>query len=93
MIKLWCSAYEVTLEIVKEKLQSNSKKADGAVREGKLQELMTEKKESERQKASFKDIVKQQSHDNMKQAVIKVIKEKEELVRDAVDKKCIVILN
>lgn len=91
-MKLRCKEYEVVLEIVTEKSESSSEKVQGAASEGKLQELRNDtKKEKEHQKVHYKEIVKQQVQDSTKQAVIWVIKGKENLASDAADKKCTVI--
>lgn len=74
------------------KLQCSEKTKD-VVDDGKLEELKNVwKKERENQKESFKEIVEQQIQDKTKDAVIQVIKEREDLVRDTVDKKkCFVV--
>lgn len=50
------------------------------------------KKEQEDDKVKFAEVVKRQIQEKTKDTVIQVIKEKEELVRNTVDKKkCLVI--
>ncbi|MPC75763.1 hypothetical protein E2C01_070157 [Portunus trituberculatus] len=52
-----------------------------------MKELQNEwKQEQEEKKVKFSEFVKRQIQENMKVAVIEVIKEKEDLLRDAVDK-------
>ena len=67
--------------------------AGGNVNEGQLHKQKNDwRKERENQKVSFKEIMDQQVKDKTKEAAIQVIKEKDNLVRDALDKKkCIVI--
>lgn len=43
-MKLRCKAFEVALDIVKGKIESSSEKTEGAVSEGKLQELRNGRK-------------------------------------------------
>ncbi|MPC77896.1 hypothetical protein E2C01_072365 [Portunus trituberculatus] len=78
-----CTNYEAALQGLQEKLDSNLETGK-EMSERKLDEWKKIwKKEREEEKVFFAEVVKQQ---------IKVIKEKEELVRDMVDKRmCIVI--
>ena len=71
----------------------DSEKLDQVYSDSKLTELKNVwKKEREEEKVSFAEIIKKQIQDNTKDTVIQIIKEKENLVRDTVDrKKCFVI--
>ena len=89
-----CNNYEVALEGLREKVDTKVEAVKGVtVSETKLEEMRKAwKKEQEEEKVNFAEVVKQQIQEKTKDAVIKVIKEKEDLVRDAVDKKkCLVI--
>ena len=59
----------------------------------KIQELKNDwKKEQENQQVSFREIVNQQVKEKTRETVVQVIKEKHNLVREAVDKKkCVVV--
>ena len=82
------------LGLRKGKMKNNSEKIDKVCGDSKLTELKNVwKKEREEEKVSFAEVVKKQIHDKTKDTVIQVIKEKEDLMRDAVDrKKCMVIV-
>lgn len=85
---LMCNEYEVTLQGLQQKVEDSAGKVEGAVCETKLEELRNAwKKEHEEEKVSFTEVVKKQIQENTKDTVIQVIKEKEVLVRDTVDKK------
>ncbi|MPC94216.1 hypothetical protein E2C01_089373 [Portunus trituberculatus] len=61
--------------------------AEGGLGDNKLKELRNEwKQDQEEEKVKFSEVVRRQIQ-NMKDAVIEVIKEKEDWVQDAVDKK------
>ena len=63
-------------------------RVEGGLGENKLKELRnTWKQEEEEEKVQFSEVIKRQVQENTKDTVIKVIKEKEDLVRDTVDKK------
>ena len=63
-------------------------RVEGGLGENKLKELRnTWKQEEEEEKVQFSEVIKRQLQENTKDTVIKVIKEKEDLVRDTVDKK------
>ena len=59
-----------------------------SVSETKLEEIKDAwKKQHEEEKVNFAEMIQRQVQENTKSTVIQVIKEKDELVRDAVDKK------
>lgn len=91
-LKVKCNKYEAALEGLREKVDTKVETVEGAVSETKLEEMRKAwKKEQEDEKVNFAEVVKQQIQEKTKDAVIKVIKEKEDLVRDTVDKKkCLV---
>ncbi|MPC95095.1 hypothetical protein E2C01_090291 [Portunus trituberculatus] len=63
-------------------------RAEGGLADNKLKELRNEwKQEQEEENVKFSEVVRRQIQENMKVAVIEVIKEKENMVQDAVDKK------
>ncbi|MPC51100.1 hypothetical protein E2C01_044939 [Portunus trituberculatus] len=63
-------------------------RAEGGRGDNKLKEPRNEwKQEQEEEKVKISEVVRRQIQENMKVAVIEVIKEKEDLLRDAVDKK------
>ena len=84
---------ETGLKEINTRVNNIPEKKGGNINEDQLQKLRNDwKKEHEKQKVSFKEIMDQQVKDKTKETVIQVIKEKDNLVRDAVDKKkCIVI--
>ena len=91
-----CEGYEVTLEGLEKRVEDNSEnreKEEGVMYGAQLQELRNVwKKEQEEEKVSFSEVVKKQIQEKTQDVVIQVIKEKEDLVRDTVDKKkCLVI--
>ena len=91
-----CEGYEVTLQGLEKRVEDNSEnreKEEGVMYGAQLQELRNVwKKEQEEEKVSFSEVVKKQIQEKTKDVVIQVIKEKEDLVRDTVDKKkCLVI--
>ena len=81
------------MEGLKEKVDNKVEIVEGVLCETKIEEMQKAwKKEQEDEKVNFAEVVKQQIQEKTKDAVIKVIKEKEELVRDTIDKKkCLVI--
>ena len=90
-LKVKCSRYEESLKGLEVRLEGE--KEEGGVCESKLEELKKAWKEQcEEEKINFAEVIKQQVREKTKDTVIQVIKEKEVLVRDTVDKKrCMVI--
>ncbi|MPC90830.1 hypothetical protein E2C01_085833 [Portunus trituberculatus] len=63
-------------------------RAEDGLGDNKFKELRNEwKQELEEEKVKFSEVVRREIQENTKVAVIEVIKEKEDLVQDAVDKK------
>ncbi|MPC81438.1 hypothetical protein E2C01_076054 [Portunus trituberculatus] len=87
VLKGACQDYENPLRNLQVKVQDGIvDRVEGGFGENKLKERRNEwKQEQEEEKVS--EVVKRQIQENTKVAVIEVIKEKEDLVRDAVDKK------
>ncbi len=91
ILKTKCNEYEAAFQGLQQKVEDSAGKVEGAVCETKLEELRNAwKKEHEDEKVSFTEVVKKQIEENTKNTVIQVIKEKEVLVRDTVDKKYVV---
>ena len=88
-----CNNYETVMKGLGEKACIKEQHLEGAVSETKLEEWSkTWEKKQENEKVIFAEVVKRQIQEKTKDTVIQVIKEKEELVRDTVDKKkCMVI--
>ena len=86
-----CKSYEAVMKGLGE-VNIKEQKLE-AVGESKLEEWKkTWEKKQENEKVIFAEVVKKQIQEKTKDTVIQVIKEKEELVRDTVDKKkCMVI--
>ena len=77
----------ITLKKLEEKLK-DGKYVDQGDSETKIEEWKSDwEQEKKDVKASFKDIVKQQIKESTKDEVVRVIKEKPNLVRDTVDQK------
>ena len=93
VLKENCVSYEAQLEDLKGKVKDDAKKIDKVCSDSQLTELKNVwKKEREEEKINFAKIVKKQIQDKTKDTLIQIIKEKENLVRDTVDrKKCMVI--
>ena len=93
-LKTKWGSYEQALQGLEEKFQSNVESEGASVSETKLEEIKDAwKKQHEEEKVSFVEVIRRQVQENTKSTVIQVIKEKDELVRDAVDKnRCMVIL-
>ncbi len=88
ILKAKLNGYEVTLQGLQGKVEDSAGKVEDAVCETKLEELRNAwKKEHEDEKVSFTEVVKKQIQEKTKDRVIQVIKEKEVLVRDTVEKK------
>ncbi|MPC66881.1 hypothetical protein E2C01_061036 [Portunus trituberculatus] len=87
-----CTNYETALQGLQERLDSNLETGK-EMSKRKLDEWKKIWiKEREEEKVNFAEVVKQQIEEKTKDTVIQVIKEKEELMRDTVDKKkCMVI--
>ncbi|MPC76787.1 hypothetical protein E2C01_071219 [Portunus trituberculatus] len=88
VLKTTCQNYESSLKSLQAKVQNRiTDRAEGGLGDNKLKELRNEwKQEQEEEKVKYSEVVRKQIQ-NTKVAVIEVIKEKEDLVRDAVDKK------
>ncbi|MPC77340.1 hypothetical protein E2C01_071792 [Portunus trituberculatus] len=82
-------AQKTTYQNLQDKVQQGgTNRIEGGLGENKLKELRNGwKQEQEEEKAKFSEVVKKQIQENTKVAVIEVIKEKESMVWDAVDKK------
>ncbi|MPC70408.1 hypothetical protein E2C01_064657 [Portunus trituberculatus] len=89
VLKATCQKYESSLRSLQAKVQDGiGDQAEGGLGDNKLKELRNEwKQEQEEEKLKFSEVVRRQIQENIKFAVIEVIKEKEDLVQDAVDKK------
>ena len=91
-LKTKFSNYEQAIQGLEEKFQSTVEREGASVTETKLEEIKDAWKKQHEEKVSFAEVIRRQVQENTKSTVIQVIKEKDELVRDAVDKKrCIVI--
>ena len=91
-LKEKCNVYETALEKVREKVESKVEEGDRKISETQLQEIKKAWKQGQEEKVNFAEVVKQQIQEKTKDAVIQVIKEKQELVRDTVDKKkCMIV--
>ena len=87
-LKTKCGNYEQAIQGLEEKFQSTVEREGASVTETKLEEIKDAwKKQHEEEKVSFAEVIRRQVQENTKSTVIQVIKEKDELVRDAVDKK------
>ncbi|MPC71963.1 hypothetical protein E2C01_066255 [Portunus trituberculatus] len=86
ILKATCQDYKRSLQVkVPHRIVDRT---EGRLGENKLKKLRNEwKQEQEDEKVKFLEVVKRQIQENMKVTVIEVIKEKEDLVRDTVDKK------
>ena len=75
-------------EKLEEQIDNNGKERDrAAVSESKLEEIKnTWKKEHEEEKVSLAEVIKKQIQEKTQDAVLKVIKEKEDVVRDTVER-------
>ncbi|MPC89793.1 hypothetical protein E2C01_084753 [Portunus trituberculatus] len=63
-------------------------RAEGGLGDNKLKELRNKwKQEQDEERVKFSEVVRRQIQENAKVTVIQIIKEKEDLVRDAEDKK------
>ncbi|MPC57720.1 hypothetical protein E2C01_051707 [Portunus trituberculatus] len=89
VLKVTCHDYESCSRSLQVKVQNGIvNRGEGGLGENKLKELRNEwKQEQEEEKVKFSEIVKRQIQENTKVAVIEIIKEKEDLVGDTVDKK------
>ena len=92
-LKKSCKKYEEALKDLNDKVKNSPSELKSEIEENKMVELRNEwKKEQEEEKIKFTEVVRRQIQEKTKDTVIQVIKEKEELVRDTVDKrKCLVI--
>ena len=88
-----CNSYDTVMKGLSEENGNKEQQLEGAVGESKLEEWRkTWEKKQENDKVIFAEVVQKQIQEKTKDTVIQVIKEKEELVRDTVDKKkCMVI--
>ncbi|MPC64113.1 hypothetical protein E2C01_058224 [Portunus trituberculatus] len=88
-LKTTCQNYESSLKNLQDKVQSRiTDWAEGGLGDTKLKELRNEwKQEQEEEKVKFSEVIKRQIQENTRVIVIEVIKEKENLVQNAVDKK------
>ncbi|MPC78915.1 hypothetical protein E2C01_073422 [Portunus trituberculatus] len=88
ILKATCQDYKNSLRSLQVKVQDGIvDRAGSGLGDNKLNELQNEwKQEQEEEKVKFSEFVKRQIQEN-KVSVIEVIKEKEDLVSDAVDKK------
>lgn len=89
VLKTTCQNYESSLKNLQDKVQHGiTDRVEGGLGDNKLKELRNEwKQEQEEEKVKFSEVVRRQIQENTKVAIIEAIKEKEDLVRDAVDKK------
>ncbi|MPC78625.1 hypothetical protein E2C01_073117 [Portunus trituberculatus] len=80
---------ERELRYMKEVMSSLMDKQDRLITENTALKLRVAEceKEQEEEKVEFSEVVRKQIQENTKVTVIKVIKEKDDLMRDAVDKK------
>ena len=92
-LKNSCKKYEEALKDLNDLVKNSPRELKREIEENKMVELRNEwKKEQEEEKIKFTEVVRRQIQEKTKDTVIQVIKEKEELVRDTVDKrKCLVI--
>ncbi|MPC89473.1 hypothetical protein E2C01_084424 [Portunus trituberculatus] len=88
VLKTTCQNYESSLKSLQAKVQDGfTDRAEGGLGDNKLKELRNEwKQEQEEEKVKFSEVVRRQIQ-NTKVTVIEVIKEKEDMVWDVVDKK------
>lgn len=88
-----CVKYEDNLQGLFNKVETGSGIVQSGVEKIQLEEMRNAwKKEQEEEQVKFSEVVKKQILEKTKDTVIQVIKEKEVLVRDTVDKKkCMVI--
>ena len=79
-LKEKCVSYEAQLEDLKGKVMDHSEKIDEVCSDSKLAELKNAwKKERKEEKVSFAEMIKKQIQDNIKDTVMQIIKEKENL--------------
>ena len=96
ILKTQCEGFKMTIQEMEKRVVDkveNCEINDGSMTGTKMQEMRNAwKREQEEDKASFAEVVKKQIQEKTKDVVIQVIKEKEDLVRDTVDKKkCLII--
>ncbi|MPD00473.1 hypothetical protein E2C01_095946 [Portunus trituberculatus] len=89
ILKATYQDYENSLRSLQVKIQDGIvDRVKGGLGENKLKELQNKwKQEQEEEKVKFSENIKRQIQENMKVVVIQVIKEKEDLVQDTVDKR------
>ena len=87
-LKVKCNEYEGAIQDMKDKMEVGAGGMEGGVNEAKFEELKNAwKQEKEIEKVTFKEVIEKQIQERTKDTVIQVIKEKEGLVRDTVEKK------
>lgn len=88
-----CDEYETAIREMKDKVSDSANKVEEAISDSKLEDIKSAwKKEVEKDKISFREVVQKQIEEKTKNTVIQVIQEKKDMVKDAIEKKkCLVI--